>query len=606
MEEEQTVARSQNAEETAEETKGERFKQGDSDSGLRRSRRLAQQPRRNYADMALGNAADSDGENFMASAFSTESEEAFCMMGIAGEISTGPGEPSSVKEALESNDAKRWKESMAEELDGLWDKGTFAEQSAPKGVVPVKTRFVFKIKRASDGSVERYKSRLVAKGFTQRSGVDFFETFSPVVGFDTMRTVLAASAAKGWNIKVLDFKQAYLNAPLREDIWLELPNGEVVKACKAVYGLRQSAMEWWKELRKSIVEAGWVSSAHDECLYYRRGGDGRIAVLTTYVDDLLLTGDDEAEIGRMVEHLLAKYEGRDLGVPEKLVGVNIKVTERGISLDRSMYTEGIVTEGMGSTDVRKVYTPLDPGIDLSARNDAEDELDVSRFPYARILGKLMFLAGMTRPDISCSVRELSRRTASPCMRHWRGLQHLLRYLAGTIDVGIHYRRNDTNSRGDKSTLVGYSDADWGADLESRRSVTGYLLLVNGSPVGWKSKLQQSVSLSTLESEWTAMVAGIRHGLFLNGILIELGFPEARMPWFCDNRGAIQSASKVGFRGRTRHVDIALKCTREYIENGSVGISYVPSSDQLADVFTKRIRKPLIQKFIDSVLFRKGV
>jgi len=184
------------------------------------------------------------------------------------------------------------------------------------------------------------------------------------------------------------------------------------------------------------------------------------------------------------------------------------------------------------------------------------------------------------------------------------LQHLLRYLAGTIDVGIHYRRNH-NSDEDKPTLVGYSDADWGSDLESRRSVTGYLLLVNDSPVGWKLKLQQSVSLSTLESEWAAMVTGIRHGLFLSGILVELGFPKAKMPWFCDNRGAIQSASKVGFRGRTRHVDIALKCTREYIESGSVEVSYVPSSGQLADVFTKRTRKPLMEKFIDSVLFRKG-
>ena len=386
---------------------------------------------------------------------------------------------------------------MDDELDGLWEKGTFAKEPLPQGIAPVKTRFVFKIKRNADGSIERYKSRLVAKGFTQRSGVDFFYTFSPVVGFDTMRTVLAVSAAKGWDVKALDFKQAYLNAPLQEDIWLELPDGEVVKACKAVYGLRQSAMEWWRELRKSILDAGWESSVHDECLYHRRGNDGRIAVLTTYVDDIVITGSDNEEIQRMVKHLLGKYEGRDLGVPEKIVGINIQVNNEGISLDQALYTKGIVTEGMGSTDVRKVHTPLDPGIDSSTRREDEEELDVTRFPYARILGKLMFLAGMTRPHISCSVRELSRRTSSPCMRHWRGLQHLLRYLAGTIDVGIHYRRDHTNSDEDKSTLIGYSDSDWGGDTESRRSVTGYLLLVNGSPVGWKSKMQQAVSLSTL-------------------------------------------------------------------------------------------------------------
>ena len=132
--------------------------------------------------------------------------------------------------------------------------------------MPVKTRFVFKIKRAADGSIERYKSRVVAKGFSQRLGLDFFETFSPVGGFDTLRTVLAVPTSRRWGVTALSFKQAYLNASLREDIWLELPNGEVIKAYKAVYGLRQSAMEWWKKLRKGIVDAGWESSAHDECL----------------------------------------------------------------------------------------------------------------------------------------------------------------------------------------------------------------------------------------------------------------------------------------------------------------------------------------------------
>ncbi|CAN0474909.1 unnamed protein product, partial [Discosporangium mesarthrocarpum] len=179
------------------------------------------------------------------------------------------------------------------------------------------------------------------------------------------------------------------------------------------------------------------------------------------------------------------YEGRDLGTPDKLVGVRITIRKDGITLDQALYAQGIVMAGMGSLDVRKTTAPLDPGMDLSARRDDEEELDTTRFPYASMLGKLMFLAGMTRPDLANSVRELGRRAASPCLRHWRGLQHVLRYVTSTLDVRIHYGRSpDNHEQNDRQVLVGYADSDWGTDPETRRSVTGYLLLVNNSPVAW--------------------------------------------------------------------------------------------------------------------------
>ncbi|CAN0502540.1 unnamed protein product, partial [Discosporangium mesarthrocarpum] len=166
-----------------------------------------------------------------------------------------------------------------------------------------------------------------------------------------------------------DFTQAYLNATLKEDVWLELPDGEIVKANKAIYGLEQSAMEWYKELRGTILAEGWGSSAHDECLYYRESNDGRIAILTTYVDDTLFTGDFTEEIARMRKRLLEMYEGRDLGTPDKLVRVQITIRKDGITLDQALYAQGIVMAGIGSLDVRKITKPLEPGMDLSARRD---------------------------------------------------------------------------------------------------------------------------------------------------------------------------------------------------------------------------------------------
>ncbi|CAN0444681.1 unnamed protein product [Discosporangium mesarthrocarpum] len=221
---------------------------------------------------------------------------------------------------------------MNKEMEGLRQKGTFGKEILPSDRKAIKTRFVYNIKRTAQGAVERYKARLVARGFTQHEGVDFFQTFSPVVGYDTLRAVLSVAAYRGWNIDALDFTQAYLNATLKEDVWLELPDGEIVKANKSIYGLKQSAMEWYKELRGTILAEGWGSSAYDECLYYRESNDGRIAILTSYVDDTLFTGDFTEEIARMRKRLLEMYEGRDPGTPDKLVGVRITIRKDGITL----------------------------------------------------------------------------------------------------------------------------------------------------------------------------------------------------------------------------------------------------------------------------------
>ncbi|CAM9698030.1 unnamed protein product, partial [Choristocarpus tenellus] len=211
----------------------------------------------------------------------------------------------------------------------------------------------------------------------------------------------------------------------------------------------------------------------------------------------------------------------------------------------------------------------------------------------------MFLVGMTRPDVDNSIRELGRRAASPCMRHWRGLQHVLRYLAGTLDVCIHYDRGDQDmNERDEEFLVAYGDSDWGTDSQTCRSVTGYILLINGSPmIARRSKLQGAVTLSSSEAEWTAMAYGMRHCIFIRGILEEIGILQDQTPWFCDNHCAIQADSITGFNGRTKHMDMKLKFTRKYVDQGIFQIEYIPTRKQLADVLlTKSLRKNHISDF----------
>ncbi|CAM9449797.1 unnamed protein product, partial [Choristocarpus tenellus] len=245
------------------------------------------------------------------------------------------------------------------------------------------------------GEIERYKARLVARGFSQQERVDYFRTFSPVVGFEAIQIVLATAANRNWIINSLDFTQAYLNPPLPEDVWLQLPNGSIVKAARAIYGLKQSAMEWYKELKGNILVEGWSVNNFDACLYVKRSEDGRVVVLFHFLDDITLTGNYREEITRMKNNLLTRYEGRDLGTPDKLVGVAITRDEAGITLDQHFYAESIVREGMGYAEVRNTSSPLNPGMDLTARRTDEEKLDQRHKPYRTILGKLMFLAGMT-------------------------------------------------------------------------------------------------------------------------------------------------------------------------------------------------------------------
>ena len=164
------------------------------------------------------------------------------MMGLTGEIGTEAGEPTTMTEALSASDAVEWRQAMEEELHGLPENEKFQRRRIPSNTKPTKARFVYKLKRRADGEIERYKAHLVARGSTQRPGGDFFETFSSVIGFDVVRTVRAISAMRGWNLRALSFKQAYLNAALLEEVWLELADGSIVRT--PIYERKQSALAW--------------------------------------------------------------------------------------------------------------------------------------------------------------------------------------------------------------------------------------------------------------------------------------------------------------------------------------------------------------------------
>ncbi len=389
------------------------------------------------------------------------------------------------------------------------------------------------------------------------------------MGFDTLRIMIKMMVEHGWQGRTMDFTQAYLNAPLKEVIFIRNPDGTTGRLRKALYGLKQVGAEWGRTLKNHILKLNtWRQSEYDNCLFFTTEKTwAKIAMIAVYVDDLLITGSWEEEIRRAQEHLLKEFEGKVEKKPQSYLGLQMDRNEDDIYLHQTGYCKSII-DMVFKTPTRDVYMPLDPGADLTATRDGEEVMEPDTLPYRQVLGKLMYLSHMTRPDISNAVRELGRNMHKPCMRHWRSLQHLLKYLATYPGQGTAFKCEGVEVG---LQLKGYSDADLAGDQDTRRSCIGYVILLGSTPVSGSSRTEKSILLSTADLEWTALARGIRHANFLKGILGELGAKQGRTPWFCDNQAAIVAAKTCGFNGRTRHVDMKLKFTRQEHEQGKIEI-----------------------------------
>ncbi len=511
-------------------------------------------------------------------------EIGYCMIS-GGEIS--------LSKILNGEEKEKWLEAIRKEMHGLERNSVLGNEPCPEGVRPLGTRYVLTNKKNPDGTT-RYKARLVVKGYRQIFGVDYHESFSSVVKFDIFRAILAVATIKGWTITTLDFEQAYLNAKLNEDLWVELPNKEIKKLRRALYGLKQAGNKWQETYTKHILRRDpWKQSKYDECVFFANDPkEKHIAILWIYVDDSGFTGDWIDETQKAKRHLLEAFSGRDIGIPNTYVGMELTYRENGMLVHQKSYAEGIVKEHLGNA-AREANTPLQKGADLSPRNTkTEEPLDVENYPYRRALGQILYLANMTRPDLSNAVRELGRVGGDPAFRHWRSLQHVMRYISATKEHGLLFEKQQDEI----IDLIGYSDADFAGDTTSRKSCTGYVIKLGTATIDWVSRTQRTVSTSTTEAEWTALHEGTRHGEFVKGFLNEINFRQSKVRWWCDNEAAVTAATTPGHCGRTRHLDVKLKKTREMVTKGLIEVHYIPTTKQEADGLTKRLEATAHKRF----------
>ena len=488
--------------------------------------------------------------------------------------------PSSVKDLHQRPDRELWREAMLCEMGAIENHLVYELVPLPEGRKAVSNKWVFTIK--DDG---RYKARLVARGFTQMPGIDYRDTYAPVGKHTTFRILVALASMKDWHIHQMDVKTAFLHAELEEDIYMTQPEGFIDKSCpnhvwklnKSLYGLKQAPREWYFELRDYLLELGLVRCDLDYSLFLLYQGGKLILAVLVYVDDMAIFGKDEEVIKTFKERLTERFEMKDLGELKKFIGLEIRRNRRlkQIHLSQADYISEIL-ENENLTNVKSTRTPAE-----TTPNELEPgEINDNR-EYQSKIGKLLYLTGGSRPDITYITSVLCRFMRCSTQKHWEAHKRLLRYLAGTKDLGILY-----DGSSDVIEIKGYSDASFGRDVATRKSVSGILFTFNGAPICWSSKRQETVARSTTDAEYTALTATCAEGIWISQLLQQL-VEEFQGPiqLLCDNQGAIATA-KDSATPKMKHIDTQKHFIRNQVERQLVTISYVRTNEMLADLLTK--------------------
>jgi len=502
-----------------------------------------------------------------------------------------------VEEPIDYEQAKQhepWINAMNDEYASLMKNQTWELVELPENKVPIGSKWLYKTKFKADGTIDKFKARLVAKGYAQQEGIDYEDTFAPVAKLNTIRLLIALATKHHWNIHQLDVKSAFLNGDLKEEVYLVQPEGFVKQGqehlvCrlrKALYGLKQAPRSWYVKIDTFFLQNGFVKSKNDPNLYVKKDEKGNVALISLYVDDLIITGSAHKLIEEIKVQLSQVFEMKDLGELHYCLGIEVWREPGKTLITQSKYTKEILKK-FNMTACKAMSTPLEQNAKLY-REDGSKEADGTL--YRQLVGSLNYLT-TTRPDIAYSVSILSQFMAKPSGNHWNAAKKVLRYLKGTVNLGIMYT--------DESDVVltGFSDSDWAGNPDDRRSTSGYAFHIGSGVVSWSSKKQPTVSLSSTESEYKALTNATCEAIWLRRILADLEEAQSGSTCInCDNQSAIKLAHNPVYHARTKHVELQYHFVREKIESNEIGLIFCNTKDNVADIFTKPLGKIKFEVF----------
>ena len=536
--------------------------------------------------------------------------------------------------------------SMNAELTSIRDHETFVKVNKPDAHINiVSCKWVFAVK-VKDGIVIRFKARLVARGFSQQYGVDYEETYSPVLKYKTLRILLSIVCIRDLTLELMDVQTAYLNAPLKETVYMAQPEGfeeggsnVVWLLKKALYGLKQSGREWHAHINDFVLTLGFTRLVSDTCVYVKRSRKGNIMILSLYVDDIpsAFDEDDRTEWEEMKAAFFQKYSIKFLGEADWLL--NMRITRdrknRLLWLDQQAYVDNMLEE-FNLDQCRNVTHPgsQEELTKAGCPTTTDDIESMKMIPYRRVIGLLTYLANTSRPDIAHAVNNAAQFSQNPGESHWRAVKQILRYLSGTHKYGLKFSGTNQSQQSSSSASVSsipplsaYSDANWGNCKDSRRSTTGWLLQLGNCWIDWNCHKQVTVALSSCEAEYMAMGSATQAVIWTTSILRELymisadsdsggniltartasypSHPFSSIPTlFGDNKSAIAMAINDAMHARSKHIDIRHHFIRDAITARRIKIEWVSSNEQIADVLTKTMGAGPFIRLRDMIVEQK--
>lgn len=416
-----------------------------------------------------------------------------------------------------------------------------------------------------------------------------------MVRHTSIRFILFLTAAFDLELEQMDVKTAFLHGELSEVIYMQQPPGFITKetenkVCllkRSLYGLKQSPRQWYLKFDSFIVSCGFNRSQLDHCDYYKHVSMHVSIYLLLYVDDMLIACSDKEEINKLKCQLSQTFEMKDFGQARRILGIDIVRNRRlgTLSLSQGSYSKRILDK-FEMSSCKSVSVPVGQHFKLSANQSPKtdkEKSDMAYVPYSSAVGSLMYLMVCTRPDLAHGMSLVSRYMSSPCRPHWLVVKWMLRYLRGTVNAGLCYRKFSKES----ISLEGYVDADFAADNDRRRSLTGWVFKVVNNTVSWRSVLQSVVALSTTESEYMAASEAVKEALWLREMMNELyrNFDD-QVVIHCDNQSAVFLSKNQTFHGRTKHIDVKFHFIRDVLSDGKVCLQKIPTEENAADMFTK--------------------
>ncbi|KAE8188282.1 hypothetical protein CF336_g6216 [Tilletia laevis] len=498
-------------------------------------------------------------------------------------------EPSTFAQALSREDKDEWKASMDDEYKSLIEMGTWELCHPPPGRKLIGCRWVYKVKTDPEGRAIRKKSRLVAQGYTQVEGVDYDETFAPVARLSALRMMVTLAVQFDLKLHGMDVKTAYLNGELDVDIYMKQPpgyddgSGKVCRLLRTLYGLKQSGRYWYHKLRDKLLGANFRQLQSEPCLFYKPTKQGPIIILV-YVDDVAIAGPTEESVNEIKSEFTSWFKMTDNGPLTSMLGIRIQRSKCGriATMSQTGYIDQVL-QRYGMAACKPSSTPMAEASKHLGPREGTVATKQERHYFAALIGCLLWLAQGTRMDIAYQVGKLARFMGNPSTEHVAAAMRVLRYLAGTRELGLRFRHSDL------AQLVGYSDSDHGGDPTTRRSVTGYVFYLYGNPVTWRSKLQDTVSVSSTEAEYVALSEATREAIWAVQLLGELRLRETgAVDMYTDNTGAEALSRNPQAHQRTKHIDIHHHLVRDHNNNGTIKVKRVDTDDNPADLLTKTV------------------